>query len=78
MRLIAFDEAFNRMDGERINTMLQFIKDMGMQVLIAAPTEKCQFITPYMDTTLLVLRDGYSSWIENYRRLMELPQKEAV
>lgn len=78
MRLIVFDEAFNRMDGERINTMLRFIKDMGMQVLIAAPTEKCQFITPYMDTTLLVLRDGYNSWIENYRRLMELPQEEAV
>lgn len=69
VRLIMFDEAFNRMDSDRIENMLKFTNGLGMQVIIAAPTDKCEYITPLVPTTMLVIRDGHYSWIEDYKRM---------
>jgi len=69
IRLMMFDEAFNRMDSDRVENSLRFIRELGMQAIIAAPTDKCEYIAPYLPTTLLVLRDGHYSWIEDYRQL---------
>ncbi|MBE3587073.1 MAG: AAA family ATPase [Thermoanaerobacteraceae bacterium] len=71
IRLILFDEAFNRMDMDRVENSLRFINEMGMQAIIAAPTDKCEFISPHVPTTLLVVRDGRGSWIEDYKQLRE-------
>lgn len=68
-RLMMFDEAFNRMDSDRVENSLRFIKELGLQVIIAAPTDKCEYITPHVATTLLVMRDGHYSWIEDYKQL---------
>lgn len=70
-RLVMFDEAFNRMDSDRVENFLRFLRDLGLQALIAAPTDKCEYIAPYVGTTLLVMRDGHSSWIEDYKVLKE-------
>ena len=85
LRLVIFDEAFNRMDADRIENSLRFIKKLGLQVIIAVPTEKCEDISPYLSTTLLVLREGLYSWVEDFRQLVlegedtgELPEKPAV
>ncbi|HWI52625.1 MAG TPA: SbcC/MukB-like Walker B domain-containing protein, partial [Symbiobacteriaceae bacterium] len=70
LRLMMFDEAFNRMDPDRAETMLQFIRALGLQVLAAAPTDKCEIITPHVETTLLVLRDGHRAWLEDYHQVL--------
>ncbi|OAT82347.1 ATP-binding protein [Desulfotomaculum copahuensis] len=72
IRLILFDEAFNRMDMDRMENSLRFINEMGMQAIIAAPTDKCEFISPYVPTTLLVMRDGRDGWIEDYKQFKEV------
>jgi uncharacterized protein YPO0396 len=71
IRLMLFDEAFNRMDIDRMENSLRFINEMGMQAIIAAPTDKCEFISPHVPTTLLVMRDGKNSWIEDYKQFKE-------
>lgn len=71
IRLMMFDEAFNRMDSDRVENSLVFIRDLGMQAIIAAPTDKCEYIAPHLPTTLLVLRDGHYSWIEDYHQLKD-------
>ncbi|MGE5572196.1 MAG: ATP-binding protein [Bacteroidota bacterium] len=74
IRLMMFDEAFNRMDSDRIENSLKFISSLGLQCIIAAPTEKCEYITPHVTTTLLVMRNGNYSWIEDYKRLKDYEQ----
>ncbi|NLI12593.1 MAG: AAA family ATPase [Peptococcaceae bacterium] len=81
IRLMMFDEAFNRMDSDRVENSLRFINELGMQVIIAAPTDKCEYIAPHVPTTLLVLREGHYSWIEDYKQLKlaeeGAPEKDA-
>jgi len=69
IRLMVFDEAFNRMDSERIEKTLKFMTSLELQYIIAAPTEKCEYITPYLPTTLLMFRSGHHSWVEDYKQL---------
>ena len=71
VRLALFDEAFNKMDDERIGTMIRFFKDLGMQVITAVPTEKIESIAPFMDRTNLVLRRDYRAYIRDYEILPE-------
>ncbi len=68
-RLMLFDEAFNRMDGERVETSLKFIKSMGLQAIIAVPTDRSEEIIPHVNTTLLVFREGHEAWIETFQDL---------
>ena len=70
VRLLMFDEAFNRMDPDRAENTLQFIRKLGLQVLAAAPTDKCEIITPHVETTLLALRDGDRAWLEDYHQVL--------
>lgn len=69
VRLLMFDEAFNRMDSERVESFMQFLSHFKLQPIVAAPTEKLQFIAPHLTTTLLVMRDGYEAWVEDFRQL---------
>jgi len=69
LRLVLFDEAFNRMDSDRIENILKFINQLGLQVIMGAPTEKCEYIAPHLPTTLLLLQDGTNSWVEDYHQL---------
>lgn len=76
IRLMMFDEAFNRMDSDRVENSLRFINELGMQAIIAAPTDKCEYITPHLPTTLLVIRDGHYSWLEDYKQLRLSEEEE--
>jgi uncharacterized protein YPO0396 len=64
--LVMFDEAFNNMDDERINGILTFLNKLPLQMIIAAPPDKIQYIGPYMKSTLLVLKDENISYVEAY------------
>lgn len=64
--LVMFDEAFNNMDDERIGGVLEFLKRLPLQIVIAAPPDKIQYISPYMEETLLVMTDEKVSFAERY------------
>ena len=61
-----FDEAFNNMDDERIGGVLEFIRRLPLQIIIAAPPDKIQYIGPSMEETLLVMTDEKVSFVEEY------------
>lgn len=64
--LILFDEAFNNMDDERIGGVLEFLNRLPLQLVIAAPPDKIQYIGPSMEETLLVMTDEKVSFVEEY------------
>lgn len=64
--IIMFDEAFDKMDDERINGILKFLTNLPLQIIIAAPPEKIQYIGPKVNTNLLVLKDDKYSYVERF------------
>ena len=64
--LVMFDEAFNNMDDERIGGVLEFMNRLPLQLIIAAPPDKIQYIGPSVEETLLVLTDEKVSFVEKY------------
>ena len=47
---VVFDEAFNNMDESRIKSLMEFYKNLNIQVLIVVPSNRIAPISPYMDT----------------------------
>lgn len=64
--LVLFDEAFNNMDDERIGGVLEFLRRLPLQILIAAQPDKIQYISPFVEETLLVMTDEKVSFVERY------------
>ncbi len=58
MRLVIFDEAFNRMDDERIGKILSFYNNLNLQIITSVPPEKIEAIAPYMDRINIISRFG--------------------
>ncbi|MDQ1913606.1 SbcC/MukB-like Walker B domain-containing protein [Paenibacillus sp. GD4] len=56
VRLIVFDEAFSKMDHQRIRECIKLVRNMGLQIIISAPTEKLADIAPLVDRNLCVTR----------------------
>jgi len=78
VRLVIFDEAFNKMDERRIGVTLELFQELGMQIITAVPSEKLEIIQPYMDTVNLVLRYGHESWVRDYRAVLSKPISNPV
>ena len=57
-RIVIFDEAFNKMDGERIAESVRLLKKFGLQSIICSPPEKVADIAPVSDKTLLVYKEA--------------------
>jgi len=58
VRLVIFDEAFNRMDDERIGKILSFYDNLNLQIITSVPPEKIEAIAPYMDRINVISRFG--------------------
>jgi len=58
VRLVIFDEAFNRMDDERIGKILLFYNNLNLQIITSVPPEKIEAIAPFMDRINIVSRSG--------------------
>lgn len=58
IRPAMIDEAFAALDGSRIQSMVHYFDDMGLQVFYAAPPEKIANISPLVSTTLAVVKKG--------------------
>jgi len=59
-RLIIFDEAFSKMDGERIVKSIELLRKFNFQVILCAPPEKVDDISTLVDRNICVLREGTS------------------
>lgn len=59
VRLVLFDEAFSKMDGERIVQSIALLRKFGFQVVLAAPPDKIGDIATLVDKNLCVLREGH-------------------
>jgi uncharacterized protein YPO0396 len=58
MALAIFDEAFSKMDGKNQRQMMSFYKNLGLQIVIAAPFEKRVTVLEHMETIVEVDRIG--------------------
>lgn len=63
--LILFDEAFDKMDDARIMSMMEFYNKLKLQLIIAAPPQKIEPITPYVNTVLLAIKADNFSIVED-------------
>jgi hypothetical protein len=52
MGLVCFDEGFSKLDVNNTQSLLRFFKDLGLQVLVAAPEEKRTSLMELMDTVV--------------------------
>lgn len=80
LRLVIFDEAFDKMDSERIEKSIKLLKHSGFQAIIATPTDKVPHIAPlsndtYVATTEII--NGFkSSSLNRWTKGMELEYDE--
>lgn len=58
IRLIIFDEAFSKMDSERIQESIKLLRSFGLQAILSAPPEKIGDIAPLVDRNICVIREG--------------------
>ena len=66
VRLIMLDEAFDKMDDGRIESMMNLFRSMNLQVILAAPSAKIEIIGPHVDSVLVAYREGYESVVEEH------------
>ena len=66
VRLILFDEAFEKMDESRIGTMMQFFKSLNLQTVLVTPPEKIESIGNHVDSVLAVCRENDTSYVMDY------------
>jgi len=74
VRIIVFDEAYSKMDHQRIKESINLIRKLGLQVILSAPTEKIGDIAPFVDRNLCVTRIKNETVIKSFdpRELEEL------
>jgi uncharacterized protein YPO0396 len=56
--LIVFDEVFDKMDSSRIKSMMEFVNQLPVQIILASPPQKMEVLSKFTDTTVVTLRDG--------------------
>ncbi len=71
MRLVVFDEAFNKMDSERIVECVRLLRKMGLQAIFSTPPDKLPNIMPEADNTLLAYRQKYHMQLLPWSQKME-------
>jgi uncharacterized protein YPO0396 len=78
LRLIIFDEAFSKMDGERIIQSIGLLRRFDFQVIFAAPPDKVPDIAALADRNLCVLRECRKTRVRAFdpRRLERLADGE--
>lgn len=66
IRIIMLDEAFDKMDENRIESMMEFLASQNFQIIIAVPPNKMEYIGEKVDTILTTIRVGQSAIVERY------------
>ena len=68
VRLVVFDEAFNKMDSDRIIESVRLLRKMRLQAIICTPPDKIPDIMPDADKTLFTFKDKYTMQILPYSK----------
>ena len=76
IRLIILDEAFSKMDGERIRESIPLLKQFGLQAIFSAPSEKISDISPFVERNIAVYKHGHQSFTRYFDPA--LVEKEAL
>ena len=63
IRLAIFDEAFGKMDTARTASALHFMREAGLQVLLATPPDKSGSLLPYVDSVCTVVRRNNQAFV---------------
>jgi uncharacterized protein YPO0396 len=66
IRIILLDEAFDKMDDNRIASMMEFFNSLELQVILATPPAKVEVIGEKVNTILMTIRVNDKSIIEEY------------
>lgn len=66
VRIIIFDEAFSKMDGERIIKSIELLRKFNFQVLLSAPPDKIGDIATLVDRNLCVIREGKQARVVSF------------
>lgn len=75
IRLIIMDEAFNKIDGEKIKQCIKMIKDFDLQAIFSTPPEKIPEIMEEADKALVVLRKGNQANVQEFSSMDELAEE---
>lgn len=67
IRLVVFDEAFSKMDQDRIGATLELFQDFNLQIVTATPLERCEYLVPKICTSLVLTSVGDHVLVEPYR-----------
>lgn len=51
LRLVVFDEAFDKIDTSRIEECISMLREIGFQAIVAAPDHKASYIAPAVERT---------------------------
>ena len=63
IRIAMFDEAFSKMDTARTASALQFMRDIGLQVLLATPPDKSGALLRHVDSVRTVVKKDNRSFV---------------
>lgn len=66
IRIIMLDEAFDKMDDDRIESMMQFFQSQDFQIILATPPAKADTIGEYVDTVLMTFKSNKTSYVEEF------------
>lgn len=66
IRIVMMDEAFDKMDDNRISSMMDFFNSQNFQIILATPPSKIEIIGEKVDTILMAMREGTTSIIEEF------------
>ncbi len=58
-----FDEAFGKMDTARTASALRFMRETGLQVLLATPPDKSGALLEYVDCVRTVVRKNNHAFV---------------
>lgn len=76
--LVAFDEAFSKMDQERIGATLELFKRFRLQVITATPLERCEYLVPKMQTNLVLTVVGDTVQVEPYANFAAAQEDDGI
>jgi uncharacterized protein YPO0396 len=63
IRLAIFDEAFGKMDTARTASALRFMRETGLQVLLATPPDKSGALLEFVDCVRTVVRKNNHAFV---------------
>lgn len=80
LRLVIFDEAFSKMDGNRIKQSVDLLKSFGLQAILSTPSEKLRDLSKIVDLVLVTIHDTKNtrSYIDRYEDVVKGKDKELI